>query len=53
MPSNPDDAELLRHLVHELAEALTATNSYLHASQRLTTLGDFHSLAISKAIQKG
>ena len=33
--SNSDDAEQLRALAHELAEALTATKSYLRAAERL------------------
>ena len=52
MSSANPDTEQLRYLIHELSEALTATNSYLHASQRLTTPGDYHSLAISKAIEQ-
>ena len=50
--ANPDDTAQLRRLIHELSEALTATNSYLYASHRLMIPGDFHSLAISKAIEQ-
>jgi hypothetical protein len=34
MPINPDDAEQLRHLIHELTEALTAADAYLYPYQR-------------------
>ena len=52
LPPDPDDANQLHQLIHELAQALTATTNYLHASQRLTVSGDFHSLALSKAIEQ-
>jgi|SRR5579863_8680480 len=49
-PSDPR-GEQLRHLVHELAEALTATNSYLQGSQHLEGSSDLHA-AIGKAIEQ-
>ena len=58
---SPDDTEQLRDaiskLAHELAEALTAANGYLEASQRLESRSDpvspgrLHE-AISKAIEQ-
>lgn len=33
-PLDGDDADHLRNLAHELSEALTAINGYLHGSQR-------------------
>lgn len=50
-PRNPDDVEQLRHLVHELADALTAANGYLHGSQHLESPSDLHT-AIGKAINQ-
>jgi hypothetical protein len=34
VPFDPDDAEQLQHLIHELSEAMTATKAHLYASQR-------------------
>lgn len=60
-PASHNDAEQLRRtiakLAHELAEALTAMNNYLHASQFLENPNDPASLArlheaISKAIEQ-
>ena len=50
MPLNPDDAEQLRHLIHELSEALTAANAHPYASQRYegSELGE----AIGKAVEQ-
>jgi hypothetical protein len=62
MPNDShDDIEQLRgalsQALHELAEALTATNNYLHAGQHLECRGDPDSLtklhvAIGKAIEQ-
>jgi phosphoglycerate-specific signal transduction histidine kinase len=55
---SPDDVEQLRdavlRLVHELAEALTAANAYLEASQQLESRSDPVRLheAVSKAIEQ-
>jgi signal transduction histidine kinase len=58
---SPDDTEQLRDaiskLAHELAEALTAADGYLEASQRLERRSDAASSgrlheAISKAIEQ-
>ena len=50
MPLNPDDAEQLRYLIHELSEALTAANAHLFASQRYE--GSDLREAIGKAIEQ-
>ena len=52
LPSETINVDELHHLIHELAEALTAATNYLHASQRLTVSGDFHALALNKAIEQ-
>ena len=50
-PANSGDAEQLHHLVHELAEALTATGGFLHAGQRLANQEPLRK-AICKAIEQ-
>jgi hypothetical protein len=45
------DPEQLRGLLHELAEALTATDAYLHGGLRLEGRDGRHD-AISKAIEQ-
>jgi hypothetical protein len=62
MPNDSQDdigqlRDALSRALHELAEALTATNSYLHASQHLEERGDPASLArlheaIGKAVEQ-
>jgi hypothetical protein len=50
MPLHSDDAERLRHLIHELLEALTAAKAHLYASQHYE--GSEMREAINKAVEQ-
>ena len=49
LPANAEDADRLRHLIHELAEALTAAGAFLHAGRQSGDPNTQHE-AIGKAI---
>jgi hypothetical protein len=49
-PGNPDGAEQLRRLAHELAEALTATGNCLHACHHLQSSDPASSARLREAI---